>query len=178
MRNRKPKPKTKMAMINKSGKIEKTPTPAPAPTPEPAPAPTHKAGAVIGRKITLKPLQKMGFEAKARIGGMIVKTETVTTAYGDSTRFIGEIACRITEKGDWSDSVTTKAPSAFLPKAAEGLLSAALAAHANDPVFSGVEFAIEVSKIEDASSKTGYVWEVRSLREVAESDDKVLSLLA
>lgn len=133
---------------------------------------------VIARKLTLKPIQKMAMTAKARIGGLVAKTETVTTQYGDSTRFIGNFAAKISESGKWDDTVTIRAGAAFLPKAAENILLGAVAARINDENFNGVEFAIEVSKVESEKSKTGYEYEVRSLMEVAEAEDKVLALLA
>ena len=139
---------------------------------------TQKTALVIARKITLKAIQKMPLTAKARIGGVVTKTETVTTQYGDSTRFLGNFAMKISAKGDWSDTIVTRAGAAFLPRAAENILSAGLAAKVNDENFSGLEFAIEVRKIASEASKTGYEYEVASLIEAAPTEDKVLALLA
>jgi hypothetical protein len=134
------------------------------------------AGLVIARKITLKPLQKLGFESRARVGGRVVKTETVTTQYGDSTRFVGDIALKVSESGKWDDAQITRAGCAFLPKAAESVIAAALASHLNDETFEGVEFAFEISKL-PADNKVGYEWQVVSLLAPVAAEDKVLLLL-
>jgi hypothetical protein len=137
-----------------------------------------KSSTVIARKITLKTIQKMPLSARARIGGIVTATETVTTQYGDSTRFLGNFRMKVSESGCWEDTIVTHAGAAFLPKAAENILAAALAAKVNDESFSGVEFAIEVRKVESEKSKTGYEYEVSSLIETAPAQDKILALLA
>ena len=151
-----------------------------APKAEAPKAEAPKAGGlVLQRKITLKPLQKMPMEAKARIAGRVTKTETVTTNYGDSTRFVGDIAMRISESGKFNgDEITMRAGAAFLPKAAEGVISGALAAKMGDENFTGLEFAFEIGKVESEASRTGYEWEVRSLIAPEPAKDPVLLLLA
>lgn len=139
---------------------------------------TRKGGTVLQRKITMKPLQKMPMEAKARIAGIVSKMESVTTLYGESTRFIGDMAMRISETGEFTGlEPVIRAGAIFLPKAAEGIISGALASKINDEQFKGVEFAFEVGKEVSEKSKTGYEWTVKTLVDTVESEDKVLLLL-
>jgi hypothetical protein len=139
---------------------------------------TKKGGTILQRKITMKPLQKMPMEATARIAGIVTKTEAVTTLYGESTRLIGDIAMRIAEDGKHTGKEPViRAGACFLPKAAEGILQAAVQSSINDDDFKGVEFALEIGKQESANSKTGYEWTVKTLVDTAEVEDKVLLLL-
>jgi hypothetical protein len=147
------------------------------PTETPKTETAKSAGLILARKITLKPLQKLGFESKARVGGRVTKTEGVTTQYGESTRFLGDIALKVSASGKWDDTEVTRAGCAFLPKAAESVIAAVLAARVNDEHFQGVEFAFEITKIK-ADNKVGYEWQVASLLAPAEAEDKVLALLA
>lgn len=172
--NKTTKTDNKMA-TSKSSKTQSNETAQPK---SDAPKSESKTVLVIARKITLKAIQKMPLSARARIGGTVTKTETVTTQYGDSTRFLGNFAMKLTASGKWDDTIVTRAGAAFLPRAAENILAAGLAAKVNDPSFAGLDFAIEVRKIESTASKTGYEYEVSSLIAPAESEDKILALLA
>lgn len=135
-------------------------------------------GTILQRKITMKPLQKMPMEATARIAGIVNKTETVTTQYGDSIRFVGDIAMRISDDGNHTGKEPViRAGAIFLPKAAEGIISAAVSSRINEEDFKGVEFAFEVGKTPSETSKTGYEWTVKTLVDTVASEDKVLLLL-
>lgn len=149
----------KSAELNEEGKIEKSGSRSKKTT-----------GHVVLKKITMKPLQSLPMDATMRLAGIVVRTEKITTNYGESTRFIGDFAAIM------PDGSTLRAGSAYLPRQAEGLVEAGLAAHMNDEHFKGVEFAIEIGK-EPGQTKTGYNWTVKTLVGAEPTEDKVLALL-
>lgn len=139
-------------------------------------APARKGGTIIAKKITPKLIQKLGMDAKMRVAGIVTKTESVTTQYGESVRFIGDIAAQVMEDGK-TPAATIRAGACFLPRQAEGIVSAGLASHINDENFRGVEFALEIGKEPSKASKTGYEWTVKTLVDTEQAEDKVLLLL-
>jgi hypothetical protein len=128
-------------------------------------------GHTVQKKITMKPLQALPMDATMRIAGIVARTEQVTTAYGESTRFIGDIAAKVMPGGE-----IIRAGSAFLPRQAEGIIAGAMASHMSDEHFKGVEFALVIGKVE-AKTKTGYEWTVKTLVDTEPTEDKTLALL-
>lgn len=128
-------------------------------------------GTVLANKISPKLFQKMEFGEQGKIGGVVISSESVSTTYGESTKFKGDFAAKL------PDGTVVRSSQCYLPRTAEGIISAALASKMNEENFKGVEFAFGISKIENEASKVGYEWQVKTLVDTAPAEDKVLLLL-
>jgi len=97
----------------------------------------------------------------AAIYGTVHKHETVTTTFGDSERFVGNVEAINIATGD-----TYRSGKMFVPSIVEELLAAAV-----DSVEDGsVEFALEIGAEHSEKGNMGYAYTVKPLRKMAEAD--------
>lgn len=97
----------------------------------------------------------------AAIYGSASRHESVTTTFGDSTRFVGNF-----EAVNAADGEIFRSGKMFLPSIVEELLRDAV-----DAVGEGsVEFALEIGAEHSEKGNMGYAYTVRPLRKMAESD--------
>ena len=97
----------------------------------------------------------------AAIYGTANRHESVTTTFGDSTRFIGNFEAVNAENGQ-----VYRSGKMFLPQIVEELLRDAVDAVENG----SVEFALEIGAEHSEKGNMGYAYTVRPLRKMAESD--------
>lgn len=115
------------------------------------------SGATLTAGINLKKLESETY--LGRIYGVVSEVETVTTQFGEATKFLGEFVAQ-TAKGE-----TATAPTAYLPD-----LVADLTEKAFESSDGGVKFGFDFYAVPSEKSKTGYVWKAQPLMEVKPSE--------
>lgn len=119
-------------------------------------------------KITPKLLAvKLVAGISGKIAGEVKSRETVTTTFGESTRFLGDFRLL-----DCEGNLFT-AGKAFLPDVAASLLN-----NAFDDLEEGasLDFAFAIT-LEKADTKTGYQFQIANIKAPSEQEDKLLLLL-
>lgn len=95
---------------------------------------------------------------KVRVAGTATSYSRESSKYGPYSVFVGQFVAAV-ENGRSVSSVKM-----MLPKFGDDVVRANLDSALSNGA-AAVEFAIELEKVEDKSSVTGYVWELRSLQE-------------
>lgn len=97
----------------------------------------------------------------AALYGAVHKHETVTTTFGESERFIGNIEAVNAATGE-----VFRSGKMFVPSIVEELLAAAV-----DSIDDGsVEFALEIGAEHSEKGNMGFAYTVKPLRKMAEAD--------
>lgn len=115
------------------------------------------SGATLAHKINLKGLNEEKY--LGRIYGVVSDIETVTTQYGEASKFVGEfVAVR-------ADGEGATAPSCYMPD-----IVASLTEKAFKDSDGGVKFGFDFYAVPSDKSKTGYIWKAQPLMEVKPSE--------
>lgn len=125
---------------------------------------TNREVLLLEKKITCKHFITAGAES-ATLAAMIRRRETVTTAFGESTKFVGDFALKFTDKSGQPTQI--RAGTAYVPEILENLFNAALDSGEEGEVVQGV-FRIQLVKSD--KSKTGCTYQVSPVTEVKASD--------
>lgn len=104
------------------------------------------------RKITAKSLGINKVGGHAKIAGYLRSVSFTKSTFGDSPKFVGEFAAEVDDK-------IVESSVLYVPKVAEEFL---LAGFEQGSTFS---FVIELSTEADISSKVGYTYAMRNVRE-------------
>lgn len=109
--------------------------------------------------------------SRVRVAGTLLSYSLEMSPKGQFARFSGKFVCAIEGSDKPLSSVTM-----MLPKFAESILKAGL----DDCLSKGgesVEFGLEMQKVEDKDSITGYVWECKSLMDPIVPTERFASLI-